>query len=285
MDHPPPTLSLELQKVNVSKATQDASELMNFSDGREIKSQMIKSDVQSARYDHIPMKKPLPEWNRSASTLRHSASYHHFSKSARFSVPKSNYQDAQQHQIPSMLGTRSSGFGYGKKVSVPEVFSQGISSSTHLCPFYNIDVDGHKRSNSAVSLREGKTFGLGWKNYEPSRTPHRNSVHDSYQVKANPGPNYYSLNPEGKNTARKSKMHERLPMFSSLNAKARMSEPHPQSYELKEDLQIRNKRATALGYGQKTDFTKHREKSPGPIYKISGFTDKFTHLKVKMAQP
>jgi hypothetical protein len=84
-----------------------------------------------------------------------------------------------------------------------------------------------------MSLREGKTFGLGWKNYESARTPHRSTVHDSYQVRANPGPNYYSLNPEGKNTAPKLKMHERLTMFSSLNAEARMAEPDPQSYVVK----------------------------------------------------
>lgn len=162
------------------------------------------------------------------------------------------------------------------------MFSQGISSSTKLAPHYNIDLDRHKRSNSAVSLREGKSFGIGWRHYEASRTPHRNSVHSGHQVRANPGPNYYSLNPEGKNEARKAKMHERLPMFSSQNGNYRLNEPHPQSYELKEDLMKQNKRSAGIGIGQKTDFTKQREKSPGPIYKLSGFADKFTHIKLKL---
>ena len=94
------------------------------------------------------------------------------------------------------------------------MFSHGISSSTKLAPHYNVDFDRHKRSNSAVSLREGKTFGIAWRHYEASRTPHRSTVHSGLQVLANPGPNYYSLNPEGKNDARKAKMHERLQMFS-----------------------------------------------------------------------
>ena len=67
--------------------------------------------------------------------------------------PKCNYQDAQTFEIPSTLGKRASGFGFGRKASVPEVFSHGISSSTKLTPYYNIDSDKHKRSNSAISLR------------------------------------------------------------------------------------------------------------------------------------
>ena len=90
------------------------------------------------------------------------------------------------------------------------------------------------------------------------------------------------MNPEGKNDARKAKMHERLPMFSTLNGNFRLTEPHPQSYELKEDLMKQTKRSAGIGIGNKTDFTKHREKSPGPIYKLSGFADKFVHIKRKL---
>ena len=43
-----------------------------------------------------------------------------------------------------------------------------------------------------------------------------------------------------------------------------------------------NKRSAGIGIGIKTDFTKQREKSPGPIYKLSGFTDKFVHIKRKL---
>ena len=176
------------------------------------------------------MAKPVPQWNQSAATLRNSPSFHRFSKNKRFPDPKSNYQDAQSFNLQSTLGKRSCSFGIGEKVSIPDVFSHGLGSSTKLTPYHDIDIDRHKRSNSAVSLREGKTFGLGWKTFEASRTPHRSTVHCSQQVKANPGPNYYSLNPEGKNDAKKMKMHGRLPMFSTMNGKYRMSEPHPQSY-------------------------------------------------------
>jgi hypothetical protein len=44
-------------------------------------------------------------------------------------------------------------------------------------------------------------------------------------------------------------MHERLPMYSTLNAKLRKNEPSPQTYELKDDLMKRNIRAAGLGYG------------------------------------
>jgi len=132
-----------------------------------------------------------------------------------------------------MLSKRATSLGFGKKMSVPDVYTHGVNSSTKQCSFYNLDKEGHRRSSSVLSMREGKTFGISWKGYERTYTPYRKSVHDSYQVKSNPGPNHYYLNPEGKNTAPKVKMHERLPLFSEIAAKAKLSEPNPQSYELK----------------------------------------------------
>ena len=85
--------------------------------------------------------------------------------------------------------------GFGEKLKIPEVFSHGIASATRQCPFYNVEDEGVKRSNSAISLRKGKTFGLGWKYFDAARSPHRESVHSSYQVRSNPGPNRYNINP------------------------------------------------------------------------------------------
>lgn len=176
------------------------------------------------------MPKPVPQWNKSAATLRHSSSFHRFSHTERFPPPKSNYRDSQKLNLPSTLTRRASSMGFGEKTKIPDTFSNGIGTATKLCPFYNIS-DDIKRSSSAVSLGKGKTFGLGWKYYEPAGTFYRDTVHCSYQVKSNPGPNYYMINPEKKE---KIKIHERLPMFTTLNGKSRMNEPCPQTYFAKE---------------------------------------------------
>lgn len=122
--------------------------------------------------------------------------------------------------LPSTLGKRGASIGFGTKTKIPDAFSNGISTATKLCPFYNIGDESINRSRSARNFKEGKSFGIGWKYFEASRTFHRNTVHSSYQVKANPGPNHYTLNPEEKSN--KIKMHERLAMFTTLNGKLRM---------------------------------------------------------------
>ena len=126
---------------------------MNLSTAREFKSQVLSPQKTSIRYDKLPLGKPVPQWNQSAATLRNPPIFHRFSKNQRFPDPKCNYQDAQTFNLPSSLGKRASGFGIGERVSVPDVFSHGISSATKLAPHYDIDSDRHKRSNSAVSLR------------------------------------------------------------------------------------------------------------------------------------
>lgn len=73
-------------------------------------------------------------------------------------------------------------------------------------------------------------------------------------------------------------------MFTTLNGTHRHNEPHPQSYAIKEDLVKPAARKAGLGIGNKTDFTKLVERTPGPIYKERNFCDKFTHLKLKMTK-
>lgn len=186
--------SKETKKANISKQTREGEETMNLSNNGISKSSLLRKKQPSLYYDHIPMAKSVPQWNHSATTLRYSPSYHRFSRSQRFSKPKSSDRNAQQLNIPSTLSRRFSSIGFGEKTKIPDVLGNGIGTATKLCPFYNID-DWQKRSNSSLNLRVGKTFGLGWKHYESSRVDHRNTVHCSYQVKANPGPNHYKLNP------------------------------------------------------------------------------------------
>lgn len=71
-------------------------------------------------------------------------------------------------------------------------------------------------------------------------------------------------------------------MWTTKNGTYRRNEPDPQSYEIKEGLVNRQQSAHGFGFGQKTDFTKLREKTPGPIYQEKNICDKFVHLKLKL---
>jgi hypothetical protein len=169
------SVSKDRNKLKNTKASPSESDLMNFSEGRETTSQILPAASHPMHFGRSPLAKPLPQWNISSATLRNSPSFHRFSKSERFSRPKCSLQDSQLYLLPSTLSRRASAIGFGEKFST-ERFSRGVSNETKLCPFYNVDVDGRRRSNSAVSLRGGKTFGLSWKHFESSRTPQRNSV-------------------------------------------------------------------------------------------------------------
>ena len=167
-------------------------------------------------YSQIPMKKEQISWNKSSATLRHTTHSHRFSQDSRFPRHKSNYHDAMLLKYPSSLHRRSASQGFGEKVDIPLVFTGGIGSSTEHTPY-------HDTTKNISSNKKGKTFGIGWSNYEPSRAIHRISVHSTYQSKFNPGPNRYQQpNPEStKLSSRKVKMHERLEMFTTRNATAR----------------------------------------------------------------
>jgi len=106
-------------KLTTSKNTKDSKELLNINESSSKKVSPFLSKQSVLYYDHIPMPKNLPQWNISATTLRHSVSAHQFSRSSRFPKNKCNYQDSQQIDIPSTLSKRSSSFGYGKKANVP----------------------------------------------------------------------------------------------------------------------------------------------------------------------
>ena len=239
---------------------------------------------RSLYYANIPMPKETPHWNQSASTLRHTTTNFRFAKSARFTEPKVSYQDSQQLDYPSSLAVRARSLGFGKRTSIPEVFVNGKYKVSENCPFYEVDKDQLQRTNSAAILGRGKSFGIAWRHYEAARTPHRATVHSSLQQRHNPAPNHYLLNPEAKNDAPKIQMHGRLEMFTTRNGSYRRNEPNPQSYTISEKLVKREKSGNGFGLGSKTDFTKLREKTPGPIYKEKNLCDKFIHLKLKLAQ-
>ena len=75
-------------------------------------------------------------------------------------------------------------------------------------------------------------------------------------------------------------MHERLRMFSDMNSFARKTDPSPHQYEINERQTMRLSRGAGFGYGHKTDFTVEKRDYPGPIYNLSGFTDRFTETKI-----
>jgi hypothetical protein len=73
-------------------------------------------------------------------------------------------------------------------------------------------------------------------------------------------------------------------MFTTKNGSYRRNHPDPQSYEIKEKLVVRSRSGNGFGYGNKTDFTKLKEQTPGPIYRETSLADKFIHLKLKLKQ-
>lgn len=79
-------------------------------------------------------------------------------------------------------------------------------------------------------------------------------------------------------------MHARLEMFTTRDSSGRRNQPSPQSYAISEKLIKREKSGNGFGLGSKTDFTKLRERTPGPIYKEKNICDRFIHLKLKLAQ-
>ena len=79
-------------------------------------------------------------------------------------------------------------------------------------------------------------------------------------------------------------MHERLRMFSDIRAYNKRDEPGPQNYLVNEEKTKKSSAKTCFGYGKKSDFTNNPEfaATPGPIYKLSGFCDKYNNTKQKM---
>lgn len=78
-------------------------------------------------------------------------------------------------------------------------------------------------------------------------------------------------------------MHGRLRMFSDTRAYHKRDEPGPQNYGINESHTKQASSKTSFGYGRKTDFTDNPEfaANPGPVYKLSGFCDKYTKTKYK----
>ena len=72
-------------------------------------------------------------------------------------------------------------------------------------------------------------------------------------------------------------------MFSDIRAYNKRDEPGPQKYAVSEERTKRSSSKTCFGYGNKSDFTRNPELAgtPGPIYSLSGFCDKYNKTKQK----
>ena len=77
----------------------------------------------SHSYANLPMRKDIPHWNISSAVLRNSSTLYSIPKDVKLKDPKVNYYDHYKLTYPSSLSHRATTFGYGKKASVPEVFS------------------------------------------------------------------------------------------------------------------------------------------------------------------
>ena len=70
-------------------------------------------------YEHLKMDKPIPKWNQSSATLRHSASLYSIPRDTRFKDPKINYYDHLKLNYPSSLVNRGTNIGKGNKLKIP----------------------------------------------------------------------------------------------------------------------------------------------------------------------
>lgn len=74
-------------------------------------------------YADLPMRKGVPQWNKSVAVLRHSPIHYSIPKDARFKESRQNGYNPSKMPVPSSLSHRATTFGYGNKSPVPEIFS------------------------------------------------------------------------------------------------------------------------------------------------------------------
>lgn len=61
------------------------------------------------------------------------------------------------------------------------MFSNNKNYESIGAPYYDID-DMTLRRNKSATIKNGKTFGIGWDSYQKVRAPHRSTVHNPEQT-------------------------------------------------------------------------------------------------------
>lgn len=136
-------------------------------------------------YAHQPMQKELPRWTQSASTWRHTSYRYSFSKDRRFKDEQLNYSDILEPTLPSTNNNKSCSFGKGIRKPISEVVLRNAKEKPAPCAY---DMNTH--DESPRSARYGKTFGIGWSNFERVHIPHRKDVYSGHLTEDNPPAHY-----------------------------------------------------------------------------------------------
>ena len=107
------------------------------------------------------MKKETPDWNQSSATWRNSSPKYAFPKGDRFNTQRAAHLDIIQPEIPSTKSPVYCTFGKGKRRPISIVALRNAAEKPAPDRYSMKSFDERTRTPE-----KGKTFGLGWKNYE-----------------------------------------------------------------------------------------------------------------------
>ena len=216
-------------------------------------------------------------WNQSSSTLMHSAPWHSFPKAQRFQMKTSSLQ-IDTINMPSTLGTKTTGMGYSQKQFIPESQlnnAKNIPASNfyHVKDFLELD---------EIS-RRGKSFGLSYSFYQRVYTPEMKHYPNPMFFKANPGPGSYNVvGDPGKNKTKFSIYAKGKTFAQMLKSEFPASNYYSPNRVLTEASRFKS---PTFGYGTKIDLSKAANNFPGPgTYRLPSVFDKCKRKKKTKVQ-
>jgi len=205
----------------------------------------------------------------SASTLQQAPITVKFNKADRFPKLGKQYQSQSSLKLPSTLSPKATTFGYGNKI---------IMSEAQLRAAKEVPSPNHYNPHLWRDKNPGKTFGLSYSAYQKVYTPETNFILPEI-AKELPGPGAYKLPGEAGDRAKKCSLKARGKMFNDVTGeRAPPPNYYASNYSLVEPSRYR---AISLGVGERSDFTKGFEPTPGPgSYKIPSKFDSMNKRKV-----
>jgi len=205
----------------------------------------------------------------SASTLKQAPLNVKFAKAERFPKLSKQLQSQSSVNLPSTLSPKATSFGYGNKI---------IMSEAQLRAAKEVPSPNHYNPKLWTDKSPGKTFGLSYSAYQKVYTPETNFILPEI-AKELPGPGAYKLPGEAGDRAKKYTLKARGKMFNEVTGERAPPPNHyKSSYSLVESSRYR---AISLGIGERSDFTKGFEPTPGPgTYKIPSKFDALNKRKL-----
>jgi len=205
----------------------------------------------------------------SASTLQQAPLTVKFPKAERFPKLEKGLLSQSSFQLPSTLSPKTTTFGYGNKV---------IMSEAQLRCAKEVPSPNHYNPHPWRNKNPGKTFGLSYSAYQKVYTPETNFILPEL-AKELPGPGAYKLPGTAGDRAKKYTLKARGKMFNEVTGeKAPPPNYYSSNFSLVESSRFR---AISLGVGERSDFTKGVEPTPGPgSYKIPSKFDNMNKRKL-----